>query len=82
MRDMITERDKLLNDLAQFQAISGLSDTRIGELALSDPNWVFRFRDGADPKLGTVDRVRKFMREWRPAPPRPSQRADRARFVA
>lgn len=79
---MSTERDRLLNEIDQFQAVSGLSDTAFGAAALNDPNWLFRFRRGGDPKLGTVDKVRAFMRSWRPSPkPNPSQRAP-ARAVA
>lgn len=78
---MSTERDRLLNEIDQFQAVSGLSDTAFGAEALNDPNWLFRFRRGGDPKLGTVDKVRAFMRSWRPTKPNPSQRAP-ARAVA
>lgn len=77
---MSTERDKLLNEIDQFQAVSGLSDTAFGAEALNDPNWLFRFRKGGDPKLGTVDKVRAFMRGWRPKS-HPNRRAD-ARAVA
>lgn len=78
---MSTERDRLLNEIDQFQAVSGLSDTAFGTEALNDPNWLFRFRKGGDPKLGTVDRVRSFMRGWRPKLPHPNKRAE-ARSVA
>lgn len=81
MRRMTTERERLLNELDQFQAVSGLSDTAIGTDALRDPNWVHRLRLGSDPKLGTVDKIRKFMREWRPNRTHPKQR-DHSRAVA
>lgn len=77
---MMSERDKLLNEIEQFQAISGVSDTAFGAEALNDPNWIFRLRRGADPKMGTVDKVRRYMREWRPTKS-PKSRAP-ARAVA
>lgn len=78
---MMTERDRLLAEIDQFQAVSGLSDTAIGTEALRDPNWLHRLRLGSDPKLGTVDKIRKFMREWRPHKTHPRQR-DHSRAVA
>lgn len=76
---MNTERDRLLNEIEQFQAISGIGDTAFGAEALNDPNWLFRLRKGADPKLSTIEKVRAFMRSWRP--PHPRQR-EHSRAVA
>lgn len=42
-----------------------LSETRFGELACNDPNFLFEVRKGRDLRLSTVERVERFMTGWR-----------------
>lgn len=39
----------------------GLAATAFGNEALGDPNFVFDIREGREPRLSTIERVREFM---------------------
>jgi len=77
---MIDTRTLLLAEIDAFLHRVGMSDSALGKDALNDPAWVMRFRAGLDPRIGTVDQIRRFMAGYKP-PVRPKQRAD-ARAVA
>lgn len=67
----MSTRENLLAEIEAFIASHDLSPYSFGKQALNDPGFMERMRHGRDPRLGTVDRVRKFMREYKA---RPSQR--------
>jgi DNA transposition AAA+ family ATPase len=68
-------RETLLKAIDDFLSTSGMTQTALGERALNDPAFVTRFRDGADPRLGTVERLRRFMAEYTP-PANPKHRPE------
>lgn len=57
---------QLLDEIEAFLKASGMSATAFGTQALNDPAFVQDLRDGRDPKLSTADRIREFMRTWKP----------------
>ena len=59
----------LLLEIEAFLTRSGMSATAFGAKALNDPPFVQQLREGRDPKLSTAERVRAFMRDWRPDAP-------------
>lgn len=61
--------DPLLDDIAAFIEAHGLSERKFGELALNDKNFVSDMRErGRSPSLNTVERIRRFMVTYKPAP--------------
>lgn len=80
-RMMMNLREQVIAEIETFLAHTGMAETTLGRKAMNDPAFIGRFRsDETDPRLGTVDRLRKFMREYVP-PERPRFRAE-ARAVA
>lgn len=51
----------LLQEIEAFLNRTGMSATAFGAKALNDPPFVQQLRDGRDPKMSTVDRIRDFM---------------------
>jgi len=66
-------REQLLKDILAFLERTGMSPTSLGQEALNDRGFMTRLQSGTDIRLGTVDRVRKFMADWKP-PARPKKR--------
>lgn len=66
-------KDEFLSEIETFIRTHGLTATGFGKQCLGDPTFVFELRSGRDPKADTVDRVRKWMAEYKPAA-RPTQR--------
>ena len=59
--------ETLLSDIEKFTAKNGLSEWQFGELALNDRHFIRQLREGRDLRMSTVDRVKSFMRSYRPA---------------
>jgi hypothetical protein len=51
----------LLDDIAAFVTAHGLSERRLGELALNDSKFVRDVRNGRSPSLNTVAKLKSFM---------------------
>ena len=66
---MKTERDRLLSEIEAFLHAKGLAASAFGRLAANDTALVMRLRDGSDVTTRTVDRLRQFMRDYRPEKP-------------
>ena len=62
----MTERERLLKDIETFIAEHDIPASIFGREALSDTAFVSRLRAGGDVRSRTIDRVRKFMRDYRP----------------
>lgn len=62
----MTTRDKLLDEINDFMARTGVKEYRIGAAVIGDPSFVLRLRKGRDPKASTVDAVRAFMAGYKP----------------
>jgi len=56
----------LLSEIDAFLARHGMAASRFGALAMGDHRFVFTLRRGSAPRTTTVDRVRAFMRDYRP----------------
>lgn len=67
---LMTAREALLNEIETFLARTGLSATAFGRSCLNDTAFVHRLRHGADARLDTAERVRRFMADYK-APARP-----------
>ena len=52
---------ELRDAISEYLKRSKMSDRRLGELALNDPEFVPNLNDGTSPGLDTVDRVLRFM---------------------
>lgn len=83
----MTERDKLLEEIATFLRATGMAPTIFGREAVGDTALVSRMKAGRNITLATVDRIRKYMAEHAPASakvkrPRPTSGAGRAKRAA
>lgn len=63
-----TIRDEFLAEIEAFLEREGITDTRFSMDCMGDYSWLARFRAGSDPKIGTVDHVRRFMLTYRKRP--------------
>ena len=59
---------KFLHEVEDFLARHNMTGARLGKLALNDTRFVDRLRDGASPRLVSADRIREFMRNYKPRP--------------
>lgn len=69
----MTAREELLTDIEAFIAKHELRPTHFGLQALNDPAFVFRLRQGKSVRSDTIDRLREFMRDYRPPKRRPQR---------
>lgn len=61
-------RKIVLDVLNTFMRRTGMSKTRLGNLALNDPTFVAEFTRGLrDPRLSTVQRLLTFVNQHRPS---------------
>lgn len=51
----------LLRDVEKFLKVSNTPPTRFGREAMGDPRFVFDLRNGREPGVRTVKRVRAFL---------------------
>ena len=63
---MMTTREKLIEEIDTILRLTGMKPTRLGTLALNDPSILQRLREGKDVRLSTADRLREFMKDYRP----------------
>jgi hypothetical protein len=73
----MSTREELLSEIDAFLRRHDMAPTRLGKEALRDPSFVMRLRDmrsdRGGPRSDTIDRIRQWMREYRP-PVRPKHR--------
>ena len=55
----------LLDEIEAFRTRNGMTPTRFGQLAVGDGNFTRAIRLGRTPSLGTIEKVKKFMRTYR-----------------
>lgn len=72
----MTARETLIKEIEAFMAEHHMRPTMFGKLALNDPALMGSLRSGRDVKLETADRIRKYMRDYKPPrrQPRPKAR--------
>jgi hypothetical protein len=51
----------LLREVEKFLIASRISAARFGREAMGDPRFVFDLRNGREPRLATVSRVRAYL---------------------
>jgi len=57
---------KLLDEIEDFRDKTGLTQTRFGQLAVSDGNFIRAIREqGRTPSLSTIDKVQQFMKTYK-----------------
>lgn len=74
----MSERDKLLQEIDKFVARTGVPESRLGMEAVGNPSFVTRLRRGKRIWLDTADKVRVYMRDWKPPRKNPKSAADSA----
>lgn len=57
--------DQFKADIEAFLKRTGMAHTTFGKKALGDAMFVQRIRNGADPKISTAEKVRKFMENYK-----------------
>lgn len=57
---------ELRREITAFLRRSGMAPTRFGRLVMRDPGFYSRLVD-CQPRKVTIQKVRKFIAEWRPA---------------
>ena len=88
---MATLEEQFNTRLNAFLALTGMSPTTLGMLAVGDPNLLRQIERGRSPSLRTADRIQAFMADWeldsggarappgRPGRARPATRARKAK---
>ncbi len=61
----MTAVQKLLSEIEQFLAETGMHETTFGARALNDLALVSNLRKGRRPRMDTAEKVRKFMTDQR-----------------
>ena len=68
MRYMIVAMDTItrdfIADIDTFMAQHGMTDRSFGVKCCNNPMFVFRLRDGTEPRLSTISKVRDWMRSY------------------
>lgn len=69
-------RKEFLNLIEGFLKETQMSDTRLGTLAIGDPNLVKSVRHGRDCRISTIERVKSYIKKYRAEHPiHPNQRS-------
>lgn len=60
-------QNHLLTEIEIFLNASGMNPTMLGKLAMNDPMFVFDLRNGRDYRRSTEERIRTFMKKYKPS---------------
>src|SRR5438270_12345634 len=60
--------DQILGEIREFCRATQTAESTFGRLVVNDGKLVSRLRDGAKITTGTLDKVRAYLSEHRPAP--------------
>ena len=74
----MSEREKLIEEIDRFVARTGVAESRLGMEAVGNPSFVLRLRKGKRIWLDTADKVRAYMRDYRPPKKNPKGAAAQA----
>lgn len=74
---MLKIREKLLADIDQYLAATGIKPSTFGRLAVHDPKLVGRLRAAREINTGTADKAYQYMHD-NPAPSSDHSPADRS----
>ena len=64
----MSTREELLAEIDAFLERHGIAPTRFGKDVLRDPSFVMRLRLGNHARSDTIDRVKNYMRHYKPRP--------------
>src|SRR6266705_3229008 len=64
-----TTSDQILGEIRDYCRATQTAESTFGRLVVNDGKLVSRLRDGAKITTGTLDKVRAYLSEHRPAPP-------------
>lgn len=67
--------DPILSEVETFIEANRLTPTGFGKLAAQDPRLVFQLRDGRELRRSLRERVRAFMRDYKPEAERDGEAA-------
>lgn len=59
---MSWSQEMLLSEVEQFMKSRRMPPTRFGREAVGDPRFVFDLREGREPRMATVARVRLYLK--------------------
>ena len=62
---MKTTRQTLIDDIDAFIERHDMHTTVFSQLAMKDSAFLLRLKDGTEPSAPTIDKVRKFMAEYK-----------------
>ena len=62
--------EEILGEIREFCRATQTAESTFGRLVVNDGKLVSRLRDGAKITTGTLDKVRAYLSEHRPAPAR------------
>lgn len=57
----MTTATEFIKEIDAFLKRQKMAATRFGYLSMGDPGLVFGLRNGRDPRLSTIDKLRQFM---------------------
>src|SRR5262245_60463997 len=63
-----TTSDQILGEIREYCRATQTAESTFGRLVVNDGKLVSRLRDGAKITTGTLDKVRAYLSEHRPAP--------------
>lgn len=58
-------RQQFLSEIDAFMATRAMTQTQFGVKAVGDSSFVPRLREGASPRIDTVEKVRAFMASYK-----------------
>lgn len=70
----MSTREQLIDEIERFLAITGMAPTRFGVEAAGERSLLSRLKGGGDITTDKADKIRAYIKDWRPESPR--QRAD------
>lgn len=76
--DETSARDQLLAEINEFLRTHQMNETRFGALAVNDPALLLKMRRGRGLTFKTIDRVRAFIRTYKPDGKQRPKTRDRA----
>lgn len=65
MLGTMSTRDDLLSEIAAFCAAQDMTIAEFGRQALNNASFVYKLRAGEDIRLSSIDKVRRFIREFK-----------------
>ena len=78
---MADARATLLAEIESYLQATGMAASRLGQVAMGDPSFVLKIRQGRNVRIDTADRIREYIRDHPPTPKR-GKRAEHPKRAA